>query len=279
MQTSLHYADPAAYAEVYEAARTALHQVDPTAQAVVGGMLDSGAIGLDQVEQYLGAIGPMDAVGYHPYLYDVTTMEQDTLALRQWLNANGHAGGPARHQRVRRGRGRDVWGGGLGSRRWLQYTEWALCTPALDVEDVQPVLVGSDPGRRHRPLVLDGRQRALGDSARYRLPRRGPDADVAGMPGTRALAATASATHRSVGAEAQQGPPQAKAQGPQRPKRRPARPHKPARRQTARRAGRSSTIGQAPVSTQRPAARAPDVSPRGRGTGVSPRGRGTYPPS
>ena len=33
----------------------------------------------------------MDAVGYHPYLYDVTTMEQDTLALRQWLDTNGHA--------------------------------------------------------------------------------------------------------------------------------------------------------------------------------------------
>ncbi len=45
-ETSLHYANPADYAEVYEAARTALHQVDPTAQAVVGGMLDSGVIGL-----------------------------------------------------------------------------------------------------------------------------------------------------------------------------------------------------------------------------------------
>ena len=46
-ETSLHYADPAAYAPVYESARAALHQVDPAAQAVVGGMLDSGAIGLD----------------------------------------------------------------------------------------------------------------------------------------------------------------------------------------------------------------------------------------
>src|ERR1700748_252868 len=47
-QTSLHYANPADYAQVYETARTALHHVDPTARAVVGGMLDSGAIGLDQ---------------------------------------------------------------------------------------------------------------------------------------------------------------------------------------------------------------------------------------
>jgi hypothetical protein len=29
-------------------------------------MLDSGAIGLDLGEQYLAAIGPIDAVGYHP---------------------------------------------------------------------------------------------------------------------------------------------------------------------------------------------------------------------
>src|ERR1700759_4400690 len=36
-QTSLHYADPASFAQVYETARAALHQVDPTAQAVVGG--------------------------------------------------------------------------------------------------------------------------------------------------------------------------------------------------------------------------------------------------
>ena len=46
--TSLHYADPASFALVYETARAALHQVDPAAQAVVGGVLDSGVIGLDQ---------------------------------------------------------------------------------------------------------------------------------------------------------------------------------------------------------------------------------------
>ena len=210
-QTSLHYADPAAYAEVYEAARTALHQVDPTAQAVVGGMLDSGSIGLDQIEEYLGAIGPMDAVGYHPYLYDVTTMEQDTLALRQWLNANGHAGVPLDVNEFGAAAGVTVWGGGLGSAGGAVHAVGAVHAGAR--RRGRPALVvGSDPGRRHRPLVLDGRQRALGDSARYRLPRRGPDADVAGMPGARALAADRGRDHRSAGAEAQQGPPQANAQ-------------------------------------------------------------------
>ena len=142
--TSLHYANPADYADVYEAARTALHQVDPTAQAVVGGMLDSGVIGLPEAEQYLAAIGPMDAVGFHPYLYDVTTMEQDTTALRQWLNANGHSNVPIDINEFGAGDGVTpgvaAWGAEVA-----QYTQWALCTPALDVENVQPFWWGATP--------------------------------------------------------------------------------------------------------------------------------------
>lgn len=140
-QTSLHYADPADYALVYETARTALHQVDPSGQAVVGGMLDSGGIGLAQAEQYLGAIGPMDAVGYHPYLYNITTMEQDTLALRTWLDTNGHAATPIDINEFGAPVGVSDWG-----QQTAQYTEWALCTPALHVEDVQPLWWGAVPG-------------------------------------------------------------------------------------------------------------------------------------
>jgi hypothetical protein len=143
-ETSLHYANPADYAEVYEAARTALHQVDPTAQAVVGGMLDSGVIGLAEAEQYLAAIGPMDAVGFHPYLYDVTTMEQDTTALRQWLNANGDGNVPLDINEFGAADGVTsgiaAWGPQVG-----QYTQWALCTPSLDVENVQPFWWGAIP--------------------------------------------------------------------------------------------------------------------------------------
>ena len=93
-QTSLHYADPNAFALVYEAARTALHAVDPSARAVVGGVLDSGDPSLADAERYLRAIGLADAVGYHPYLYDLSAMQQDTLLLRRWLNANGKANVP-----------------------------------------------------------------------------------------------------------------------------------------------------------------------------------------
>ena len=143
-ETSLHYANPADYAEVYEAARTALHQVDPTAQAVVGGMLDSGAITLDTAEQYLAAIGPMDAVGFHPYLYDVTTMEQDTTPLRQWLDANGDSSVPLDINEFGAADGVTpgiaAWGAEVA-----QYTQWALCTPGLNVENVQAFWWGGIP--------------------------------------------------------------------------------------------------------------------------------------
>ena len=174
--------NPADYAEVYEAARTALHQVDPTAQAVVGGMLDSGAITLDTAEQYLAAIGPMDAVGFHPYLYDVTTMEQDTTQLRQWLDANGDSSVPLDINEFGAADGVTpgiaAWGAEVA-----QYTQWALCTPGAQRRERPGVLVGWHPDRRYRPLVLDGRQRALRDSPRHRLPRGGPGADHAGLPG------------------------------------------------------------------------------------------------
>ncbi len=139
-ETSLHYSDPAAYAQVYETARTALHQVDPDGKAVVGGMLDSGAIGLDQVERYLAAVGGMDAVGYHPYRYNVATMKQDTLALRAWLDAHGHSGVPIDINEFDAPVGVPDWG-----QQTAQYTQWALCTPGLGVEDVQAYWWGAVP--------------------------------------------------------------------------------------------------------------------------------------
>jgi hypothetical protein len=139
-RTSLHYADPADYALVYQAARAALHQVDPYAQAVVGGMLDSGSIGLDLAEQYLAAVGPMDAVGYHPYLYSITTMEQDTMALRAWLDAVGDAAVPIDINEFGAPVGVSDWGAQTAA-----YTQWALCTPSLHVQDVQPYWWGAIP--------------------------------------------------------------------------------------------------------------------------------------
>src|SRR6202042_1529451 len=76
---------------------------------------------------------------------DVTTMEQDTLALRQWLDANGHAGVPLAINEFGAGAGVTSgvadWGAQVA-----QFTQWVVCTPALDVEDVQPLWWGATPG-------------------------------------------------------------------------------------------------------------------------------------
>ena len=133
---------PAGYALVYEAARTAIHLVDPTGTVVVAGMLDSGGTPLSTAEQYLSQIGPMDAVGFHPYQYYLSSMESDTATLRTWLNANGHAGVPID---VNEFDSMDAISGSISD--WGQttatYTQWALCTSSLDVQNVQPFWWGS----------------------------------------------------------------------------------------------------------------------------------------
>jgi hypothetical protein len=141
----LHYSDAASYALVYESARSALHAVDPSAQAVVGGMLDSGAVPLSTAEQYLHAIGPMDAVGFHPYVYELAAMEQDTQTLRAWLDANGHQGVPLDINEF--GSGDGFSAGNLSwSAEVAQFTSWAICTSALHVENVQLFWWGAVPG-------------------------------------------------------------------------------------------------------------------------------------
>ena len=147
-ETSLHYADPNAFALVYEAARTALHAVDPSAKAVVGGVLDSGDPTLADAERYLHAIGPADAIGYHPYLYDLSAMQHDTLPLRHWMTADGKATVPFDINEF--GAFLDPSGTLPGISSWgravAKFTQWALCTPSLRVENVQPEWWGATPG-------------------------------------------------------------------------------------------------------------------------------------
>ena len=239
-ETSLHYANPADYAEVYEAARTALHQVDPTAQAVVGGMLDSGAIGLPQAEQYLAAIGPMDAVGFHPYLYDVTTMEQDTVGLRQWLNANGHSNVPLDINEFGAADGVTpgiaAWGTEVA-----QYTQWALCTPGLDVENVQPFWWGGTPPADSDPWfsMVDSELSETPFGSAYLgvvqvLTTQGCPAPLAAAP---PAATGPAATHPVAPASTKKGRAHraGKAAKPSHPKkRRRQRPRKPAARRNVR---------------------------------------------
>ena len=231
--TSLHYVNPADYATVYESARAAVHQVDPAAQAVVGGMLDSGAIGLDQAEQYLAAIGPVDAVGYHPYLYDVTRMEQDTLALRQWLDANGHAGVPLDINEFGAAAGVTA-----GSAAWgaqvSQYTQWALCTPTLDVEDVQAFWWGAVPLAANDPWfsMVDsgGSQTPLGTAYLGEVQSLTTQGCPAAPPAPPAATPSAPAKKR-VAVHRKRKAPKAS----QRRKRRRRHPRKPAHRRAAAR--------------------------------------------
>ncbi len=153
--TNLHWTDPSAYAQVYEAARAALHQVDPTGvAAVVGGLADSASLGVDipHDEEWLAALTPgtVDAVGYHPYTFDVSPslMQSDTEVLREWMNSNGMQGVPIDVNEVgacdvlpqdtlntgcATSMSSGAWGAFASS-----FTEWALCSPALNVESVQP---------------------------------------------------------------------------------------------------------------------------------------------
>jgi hypothetical protein len=148
--TSLHYPNPADYASVYETARAALHRVDPAAQAVVGGMLDSDEITLSDAERYLAAIGTMDAVGFHPYVYSLSRIEADTLVLRLWLNLHHHSAVPLDVNEfgafVGVGGGIASWGSAVAA-----YTVWALCTPFLQVQNVQPFWWGGVPGANGSP--------------------------------------------------------------------------------------------------------------------------------
>jgi hypothetical protein len=162
--THLHWTDPADYAQVYEAARAALHQVDPSAVAVVGGLADSGADGVDvqSDEQWLAALtaGTVDAVGYHPYTFDVSDslMATDTQQLRQWMDANGFASVPLDVNefdacQVTSSSTTNLQAcpadGQQDSQTWgtvaAEYTEWALCTPGLNVGAVMPFYWGDTP--------------------------------------------------------------------------------------------------------------------------------------
>jgi hypothetical protein len=154
-------ADAADYAEVYEAARTALHNVDPTGLAVVGGLADSASLGVDvqSDEALLRALprGQVDAVGYHPWVFDVSDslLRPDTTDLRVWMDQNGFSGVPLDANELGAcqptsqttdnsvcpvSQTSDTWGSVTAD-----YTKWALCTPWLHVENVQPFVWGATP--------------------------------------------------------------------------------------------------------------------------------------
>jgi hypothetical protein len=153
--TGVHWPDPSAYAQVYEAARTALHQVDPSGRAVVGGLADSASLGVDvqHDEEWLAALAPgqVDAVGYHPYTEDVSIglVRSDTETLRQWMDSHGMQSVPIEVNEIgwcdrqpqdtilNLGCVPSISSEDLGP-FVAGYTTWALCTPTLGVRSVLP---------------------------------------------------------------------------------------------------------------------------------------------
>jgi hypothetical protein len=71
-------------------------------------------------------------------------MEQDTVALRQWLDANGHRAVPLDINEFGAAAGVTAGPAAWGA-QVAQYTQWALCTPALIVENVQAFWWGAVP--------------------------------------------------------------------------------------------------------------------------------------
>lgn len=153
------FADMDDYAEVYEAARTALHKVQPSGVAVVGGLADSASLGVDVQSDVslLKALtrGAVDAVGYHPWTYDVSNALTlpDTLQLRDWMDANGYSGvpidvnelgacgndsGPSDGESCYPAESSSTWGSTVAS-----YTGWAVCTSWMHVADLQPFYWGA----------------------------------------------------------------------------------------------------------------------------------------
>jgi hypothetical protein len=158
--------DPSDYAQVYEASRNALHAVNGSLVALVGGLADSGDYNVDlpHDEQVLAALTPgtADAVGFHPYAWQTSlnllTMEPDTEDLRQWMNGHGMLNVPIELDEVGAcsvagSPGCNVaFSGTMWGSFVADYMHWALCTPSLDVTSYGAFYWGDEPSTDSDPM-------------------------------------------------------------------------------------------------------------------------------
>jgi hypothetical protein len=85
----------AAYTAMYEAARDAIHAVDPTVEVLVGGLANPGAPFLQGMYSALnGASGRIDGVALHPYFATPSGMYSDVVDVRSVLEQHGDASVP-----------------------------------------------------------------------------------------------------------------------------------------------------------------------------------------
>ena len=84
----------AQYVPMYEAARAAIHAVNPSVEAVVGGLVNSAAAYLNQMYGVLKAAGQIDAVAQHPYDLTPAATINDVVRLRSALDSAGDTAVP-----------------------------------------------------------------------------------------------------------------------------------------------------------------------------------------
>jgi hypothetical protein len=92
-------ATPARYMSLYLAARAAIKAVDPNARVVTAGLLDSGMVDADaylraMLDSAGGARNQIDAVGWHPYVGDVSAVLASIRRARTTLGQYGIGGVP-----------------------------------------------------------------------------------------------------------------------------------------------------------------------------------------
>jgi hypothetical protein len=88
------YVAPASYATLYEAARAAIHDVNPSVEAIVGGLGNPADQYIDQMYSALGGPGKIDAVADHPYDLTPADTIADVKKLRLALDTHGDANVP-----------------------------------------------------------------------------------------------------------------------------------------------------------------------------------------
>lgn len=89
--------NPATYAATYEAARTAVHSVNPDVQVIVGGLTggdNADAEFFESVISDAGGIANIDAVALHPYDSTAADVVTDIAVFRWWLDQIGGANLP-----------------------------------------------------------------------------------------------------------------------------------------------------------------------------------------
>jgi hypothetical protein len=92
--------DPAAYGQLYLAARQAIHAVDGSAQVMIGGLTNpqQGISALSFLTQMFqdvpGLAGNVDAVGLHPYAANAAGVVSSVVAVRDLLDSVGESAVP-----------------------------------------------------------------------------------------------------------------------------------------------------------------------------------------